>query len=334
MHPLRRCGGSCEAHCQVHALESGEKRGEPKAGDFGGQHDNEYTLRGMMWADNFWLFIDNREKLICMVNDIIEELLDLDMERNPESLWWTSTFQDENMRTLRVGVRDRAWDLLLCEVFDVLGYRFHRNGKGFQGVERSMCKALRSWWRDKYITMTTKCKRVHSHVYSTVLNGSINWPWSGAVINKVRAWESQILRLTFRPRKMPDESWVTNKIRTSRFVRICWRKMGLPLLSHKIADKIWTTMTCAVFDGDVPVMLALRSLLGLRTTAWWRSRSSWGMAWDSNDVQRWKHKVQWDTPMARWAGEANDWIELMTQTRPQKEDVIWNLLESMKQPVD
>ena len=38
-----------------------------------------------------------------------------------------------------------------------------------------MCKALRSWWRDKCIyrsktvSMTTKCKRVHSHVHSTVL---------------------------------------------------------------------------------------------------------------------------------------------------------------------
>ena len=38
--------------------------------------------------------------------------------------------------------------------------------------------------------------------------------------------------------------------------------------------------------------------------------------------------------MARWAGEGKEWIELMTQTRPQKEDVIRNLLESMKQPVD
>ena len=47
---------------------------------FGGQYDNENTLRGMMWADNYWLFSDNREKLICMVNDLIEELLDLDME--------------------------------------------------------------------------------------------------------------------------------------------------------------------------------------------------------------------------------------------------------------
>ena len=38
--------------------------------------------------------------------------------------------------------------------------------------------------------------------------------------------------------------------------------------------------------------------------------------------------------MARWAGEGKDWIQLMMQTRPQKEDVIRNLLESMKQPAD
>ena len=28
---------------------------------FGGQHDNEYTLRGMMWADNYRPFSDSRE---------------------------------------------------------------------------------------------------------------------------------------------------------------------------------------------------------------------------------------------------------------------------------
>ena len=78
-------------------------------------------------------------------------------------------------------------------------------GKGFQGAERSVCKTLKSWWRDKYIyrsktvSMTTKCKRVHSHVYNSALNGSIIWLWSGAMINKVRAWEGQKLRLTFRP---------------------------------------------------------------------------------------------------------------------------------------
>ena len=35
----------------------------------GGQHDNEYVLRGMMWADTNCLFYDNRERY-DMVNDI------------------------------------------------------------------------------------------------------------------------------------------------------------------------------------------------------------------------------------------------------------------------
>ena len=93
--------------------------------------------------------------------------------------------------------------------------------------------------------------------------------------------------------------------------------MCLPLLTEKIASKMSTTTTWAVYDGDVPIMQALRSILGWRTTAWWRSRSSSGMAWDPGNVQRRKQKVwfhnrgvQWDTPMARWAGEGKDWIEL------------------------
>ena len=54
----------------------------------GREHDSKYTLRRMMWADNYWIFGDNREKLIFMVN-IIEELLDLDMEAKTESQWLT-----------------------------------------------------------------------------------------------------------------------------------------------------------------------------------------------------------------------------------------------------
>ena len=46
---------------------------------FGEESDNEYVLRSMMWADNYWLFCHNREILVHIVNDIIEELLDLDM---------------------------------------------------------------------------------------------------------------------------------------------------------------------------------------------------------------------------------------------------------------
>ena len=146
-----------------------------------------------------------------------------------------------------------------------------------------MCKALRSWcdtyiYRSKTVPLTTKCKRVH-------MCAAQSW------IHKMRTWEAQILRLTFRPRRRPHETWEGYKTRTSRFMRVCWRKMGLPLLTEKIASKIWTTTTWAVFDGDVPVLQALRSILGWRTTAWRRSRSSWSMTWDPYNLQRWKHKV-------------------------------------------
>ena len=61
-----------------------------------------------MWADNYWLFCDNKERLVCRVNDIMEELLDLDMEPKPESLWWTSINKDEDMTTLKVGNRGKT----------------------------------------------------------------------------------------------------------------------------------------------------------------------------------------------------------------------------------
>ena len=118
------------------------------------------------------------------------------MEPKPESLWWTTTFKHEDMTTLRVRSRQSLGIFPFREIVEVLRYCYHRDGKEFQGVERTMCKGMGSW-RDKYIyrlktvPMANKCKRVHSHVYSTVLNGSTNWPWSGAMINKVRALESE-----------------------------------------------------------------------------------------------------------------------------------------------
>ena len=45
---------------------------------FGDENDNEHVLRGVMWADHYWLFCVNKGRLVCMVNDIIQELLDMD----------------------------------------------------------------------------------------------------------------------------------------------------------------------------------------------------------------------------------------------------------------
>ena len=66
-------------------------------------------------------------------NDLIEELMDLDTEPKPESLWWASIYKDDDERTLKVGTTE------ICrffEVFDLLGYRFRRERKEYQGRSR------------------------------------------------------------------------------------------------------------------------------------------------------------------------------------------------------
>ena len=74
-------------------------------------------------------------------------------------------------------------------------------------------------------------------------------------------------------------------------------------------------------------MKALRSVLVLRKTTWWRSRSAWEMATDPK--KRIWVLQQWDTPMSKWAGGGKDWI--MAQGPLRKEDVTCSLLASMRQ---
>ena len=75
---------------------------------------------------------------------------------------------------------------------------------------------------------------------------------------------------------MPDETWGDAQNQNIEVHEGLLEEEGVPLLKEKIANKFWTTVTWAVYDEDVPIMLALRSILGWRTTAWWRSRSSLG----------------------------------------------------------
>ena len=67
----------------------------------------------MMWADSYWLFIDDKETLVCMVSNIIEELLDLVVEPKRESSW---TYKDEDVATLKVRRGEKTWDMPLMEV--------------------------------------------------------------------------------------------------------------------------------------------------------------------------------------------------------------------------
>ena len=96
---------------------------------------DEYLFRGMMWADDCWQVSDNKRSWVCMVNDISEELLGLDMEPWLDSLWWASTYKDEEAATLMVGGRWKTLDMPFMKVFDALDYRFF---KEMQRTEKTL----------------------------------------------------------------------------------------------------------------------------------------------------------------------------------------------------
>ena len=79
--------------------------------------------------------------------------------------------------------------------------------------------------------------------------------------------------------------------------------------------QIWSTMTRAAYD-DCTVEKSILMGYGVGP-----------LQCPEMDAQSWvPQQRNSDTPMARWAGEMKDWIQLVTQTRPRKEDVIRNLL--------
>ena len=73
------------------------------------------------------------------------------MEPMPESLWWTSTYKDEDRVTLIVENRDFAWDLPFKEVFEVFGVSVPSRWEGCPGAERTLWICMGSWWRDGHI---------------------------------------------------------------------------------------------------------------------------------------------------------------------------------------
>ena len=107
---------------------------------FGGQHDNEYVLRGMMWADNYWLFCDNKERLTRMVNDIIEELLDLDMAQAGIAVVDKHAQRRRKNDTSSRGAETELGISPFVKSLKSWDTRYHRGGKGFHGAERTMCK--------------------------------------------------------------------------------------------------------------------------------------------------------------------------------------------------
>ena len=78
---------------------------------------------------------------------------------------------------------------------------------------------------------------------------------------KEEKWENKILRMTSRPKMKEGEGWVVFRKRTSREMEAKRRMITLPTMAETNAKKVWKTMTWAIYEGDVPVLKAPRSIL-------------------------------------------------------------------------
>ena len=114
----------------------------------------------------------------------------------------------------------------------------------------------------------------------------------------------------------PGEEWVAVKARTARMLRM-WKNLGLPSLEELCAEEVFERWWLgSQKEGEAIVLKALQVVFVLRTKAWWRNRSAWGMKWDPLNITCWKHKwvfhnrgVTWDTPLIKGAGTGEDWIQ-------------------------
>ena len=60
------------------------------------------------------------------------------MEPKPESLWWTCSFLGRRTDYTSSGKQKKMWELPFVKEFDVLGFWYHRSGKGTHGVQKNL----------------------------------------------------------------------------------------------------------------------------------------------------------------------------------------------------
>ena len=82
-------------------------------------------------------------------------------------------------------------------------------------------------------------------------------------------------------------------------------------------------MAWANFDGDVPVVKSLPSILGWRTASWWRD----GSAWYEGSVVETQAGIS-----QQMTGERNDWVQKKVWLPPKKNDVFILLLKQTRRP--
>ena len=82
----------------------------------------------------------SRAHLEQMMKDLIEEAERWDLEPNPASLWWTSSFSSEKKMDLTIGAKTGHYRIPFEEFFKIRGFSLNRQGKTQDCLEERMQK--------------------------------------------------------------------------------------------------------------------------------------------------------------------------------------------------
>ena len=101
-----------------------------------------------MWADNFWIMSHSISHLEQTLRDLIQEAEKWDLAPKPASLWWTSTYDSEEVIVLSINTKTGRHRFTFEEEFKILGCTAKRQGKTHDCLEEKMQSADTAWWRD------------------------------------------------------------------------------------------------------------------------------------------------------------------------------------------
>ena len=59
---------------------------------------------------------------------------------------------------------------------------------------------------------------------------------------KIKGWETKIMRILFRFKRISEETSIVHGTRTARTARTIWKKLNVPSLSEIIAESMWRNM--------------------------------------------------------------------------------------------
>ena len=139
----------------------------------------------------------SEENLEQTLRDLIEEASSCDLVPKPASLWWTSTYDSEEMIDMILGTTSGCYKFPFEDEFKILGCAMKRQGKSHDAIEERMQSANKAFRKDflknksKDVPWKVKCQRLVATSMQSLRLGLITGPYrllGGSKDGKPRRW--------------------------------------------------------------------------------------------------------------------------------------------------